>query len=76
MSDREPYGCTTNAPQLKLCTDPVPDEIASRELLTTFSDTLVSSLNTTSLHPRWGARYQRGVNKIAHSRNKLKIDKC
>jgi hypothetical protein len=45
-------------------------------LLTTFSDTLVSNLNTSSLHPRRGARYQGGVNNIAHSRNKLKINKC
>jgi hypothetical protein len=56
--------------------DPDPGEVASRELLTTFSDPLVSSLNTTSLHPKRGARYQEGVNNIAHSRNKLKIDKC
>jgi hypothetical protein len=33
-------------------------------LLTTFSDTLVSNLNTSSLHPRQGARYQGGVNNI------------
>jgi hypothetical protein len=76
MSDREPFGCTTNAPQLKLCIDPNPGEAASRELLTTFSDTLVSNLNTSSLHPRRGARYQGGVNSIAHNGNKLKIDKC
>ena len=32
-------------------------EAASRELLTTLSDTLVSNLDTSSLHPRQGARY-------------------
>jgi hypothetical protein len=58
------YGCTTNAPWLKLCTDPDPDEAASRELLTTLSDTLVSNLDTSSLHPRRGARYQGRINNI------------
>jgi hypothetical protein len=46
MSDRKPHGCTTNAPQLKLCTDSDPGEVASRELLTTFLDPLVSAFWT------------------------------
>jgi hypothetical protein len=37
-----------------LCTDPDPGEFASQGLLTTFSETLVSNLNTSSLHPRQG----------------------
>jgi hypothetical protein len=43
MLDRKPHGCTTNAPQLKQCTNPNPSEVASRELLTTFLDPLVSA---------------------------------
>jgi hypothetical protein len=61
---------------LKLCIDPDLGEAAFRELLTTFTDKLVSNLNKSSMHPRRGARYQGGVNNVAHSRNKLKIDKC
>jgi hypothetical protein len=44
-------------PSYKLCTDPDPGEFASRGSLTTFSETLVSNLNTSSLHPKRGARY-------------------
>jgi hypothetical protein len=36
-------------------------------LLTILSDTLVSNLDTSSLHPRRGAGYQGGVNNITHS---------
>jgi hypothetical protein len=59
-----------------LCTDPDPSEFGSQGLLTIFSDALVSNLNTLSLHPRQGARYQGGVNNVTYNRNKLKIDKC
>jgi hypothetical protein len=59
-----------------MCTDSDPGEAAFRELLTTLSDTLVSNLDTSSLHPRRGARYQGGVNNITHNRDKWYTDKC
>jgi hypothetical protein len=52
------YGCITNALLLKLYIDPGLGEAASRRPLTTLLYTLVSSLDTSSLHPRRGARYQ------------------
>jgi hypothetical protein len=50
--------CITNALQLKLYTDPGLCEAASRRPLTTLLYALVSSLDTSSLHRRRGARYQ------------------
>jgi hypothetical protein len=44
--------------KLKLCTDLGLGEAASRRPLTTLSDALESNLDTSSLHPRRGARYQ------------------
>jgi hypothetical protein len=38
-----------------LCIDPDPGESVSQGLLTTFSGTLASNLNTSSMHPRRGA---------------------
>jgi hypothetical protein len=58
VPDDESYGCITNAPLLKLCTDLGLGEAASRESLTTLSHKLVSNLDTYSLHSRRGASHQ------------------
>jgi hypothetical protein len=47
----------------------VPVEAASWGQLPTFLGMLVSSLDTSSLHPR-GARYQGGVGSTTHNRGK------
>jgi hypothetical protein len=54
MPDDGVYGCITNALYLKLCTDPGLGEDASRRPLMTLLYALVSSLDTSSLHPRRG----------------------
>jgi hypothetical protein len=43
-------------------------------LLPTLSGTLVSNLDTSSLHPR-GAKYQGGVDNITHNRDRWYTDK-
>ena len=47
----------------------VPVEAASWGPLPTFLGMLVSSLDTSSLHPR-GAMYQKGVGNATHNRDK------
>jgi hypothetical protein len=78
VSDGGFYGCTANAPWLKPCADPGLDEAASRELLMTLSDALVSNLDTSSLHPRrGGGAGTRGSQQrsTSHSRNERYTDK-
>jgi hypothetical protein len=49
-----PTGVLLTLLSQKLCADPDLGEAASRELLTTLLDTLVSNLDASSPHPRRG----------------------
>jgi hypothetical protein len=53
-----PTGVSLTLFKLKLCTDPGLGEAASQRPLTILSYTLVPNLDTSTLHPKRGARYQ------------------
>ena len=70
-----PTGVSLTLFKLKLCTDPGLGEAASRRPLTILSYTLVPNLDTSSLHPRRGARYQ-GKSTTGTSNAQISVKHC
>jgi hypothetical protein len=64
-----PMGVLLTLPSRSCVQVQVPVEATSWGPLPTFLSMLVSSLDTSSLHPM-GARYQEGVSNATHNRDK------
>jgi hypothetical protein len=70
-----PMGVLLMLPSRSCVQAQVPVEAVSWGPLPTLSSILVSSLDTSSLHPK-GARYQRGVGNATHNMDKWYTNKC
>jgi hypothetical protein len=70
-----PTGVSLTLFKIKLCIDPGLGEAASRRPLTTLSYMLVPNLDTSSLHPKRGARYQ-GKSTTGMSDAQISVKHC
>jgi hypothetical protein len=70
-----PMGMLLMLPSRSCVQVQVPVEAASWGPFPTLLGMLVSSLDTSSLHPK-GARYQGGVDNATHNKDKQYADKC